>query len=717
MSSIPRSQRAVALNGEWTAVQAVQHLLVDSAWTAVEEKGGIIRLQPRAGSLQRVDVTAKLDEAETSFKADRSDTVNRSDTDLMDIPGSETIITSKVMQTQQNLTLDDSLLNASGLVVQDNVQGTPSFSIRGFGQTGATVNGISDPTASSANINTVERVEVLKGPEAILSGQGSLGGSINVVLKKPQAKTIRTLSVQYGSHGDKTLALDFSGAVSKNKKLTYRLIASAAKAQGSEGGYAGRSNYAVMPEIRWKDRHTDIIVGIDSEYQRNTPSPYTYVNDQGHIMPEPTQRLGRRSDGFGYRQRKAFFTLEETINSHISLVSRVNRVLSDLTMNMWDPMVFLDPAAGDVLLYADNENTATRVTSSDTYLKTNFRTGPIQHKLSVGVNTNNTSSQQVSLDRSDDQGVFGVYSRSPLQFPGNTGFYKYSLYTSKSQQQGLYAQDLMSYGPVNLALAIRRDRYVNDSDVFYPTSQYRSTYDFSPAYATTPSVGVVYNVSAIASVYATWSKGFTPQQNIVDMCGASATVVPPLRTRNRELGSKFSLLDNKLSLTTSVFQTELHNSLLYSQGQNCYTLVSSQRTRGAEFDMQGELATGWNILLNGTYNDIVNTQDPSYFYPAQPRRKSRLWTVYTFQDPRLRGFGIGGGVYAYSQSYGTYTDTYKVPGGARIDLSLYYSRADWSLTLGLKNLANRLLYSPATTTSYLPIMDRRQVMLSYSINL
>ena len=272
------AKRSREVRGFYTAEEALVQALrgtglvatVEGAGFSVVDRGVAITLHP-------VVVTARRDQAETEFKADRSDTATRSGSSLMDVPESVTILTSKLLESQQILTVQEALSNVSGVVLTNNVQGTPYYSIRGFSDnSNALVNGTESAFGTSAAVATVERVEVLKGPQAILAGNGFPGGAVNVVLKKPQATPIKELTLRYGTHNDKQIIGDLSGVLGSDSRLTYRLIGSDAGSSKADGGYSGRKEKNLLPELRWKDSSLDVTAGV-SWLENHVPfSNYTF---------------------------------------------------------------------------------------------------------------------------------------------------------------------------------------------------------------------------------------------------------------------------------------------------------------------------------------------------------------------------------------------------------------------------------------------------------
>lgn len=141
---------------------------------------------------------------------------------------------------------------------------------------------------------------------------------------------------------------------------------------------------------------------------------------------------------------------------------------------------------------------------------------------------------------------------------------------------------------------------------------------------------------------------------------------------------------------------------------------NSQETRGGEIDLQGRLARGWDIIANYTYNTVEDVGNASAVYPGIPRHKGSVWTTYSLQDAGLQGWGVGLGVSASSSSLGSYDTTYPftVPGQAQIDANVSWQGRGWNVTLGAKNLGDRVLYGASGSNSFVPVLPGRQFMLT-----
>jgi iron complex outermembrane recepter protein len=709
--------RAPAIRGRYAPEAALQKAISGTKATMNSTSGGGWIVYVPKG-LDVITVTANVDEAETGFQATRSDTTTRSGSDLMDIPGSMTVITSAVMESQQAKEILDVLQDVSGVQTTGQSQGLPNITIRGLPVTSLT-NGLTNPFATNANMAGVERIEVLKGPQAILSGGDSLGGAVNIVTKKPSADPVADLSFQEGTFGDKTATADFSDALAADGQLSGRVIGSWTRAATSDAHFDGRYENYFMPEIRWKDNSTDFIFGVSYDKESDPLPRYTFALTNS-ILPVPTMRLGARDNGNAVTTKSVFYSMEHKFAPWLTFVSRFHRDLANEDLNIWLALFPVDIPSTTMMFSPSNSDSRYGITSTDNYLRFTFHTGPVQHVLSTGVNTTMSNYTSYYYYPPDNYAV-PVYQPQQFDFPNVTrnAADLYSIFFVDSKQDGVYAQDLMTWGDFHALLNLRRSYYVGGPTTGnFVQSDQVDVYPANSAYKTTPSAGLVYNVSPNVSVYGSYTEGFVPNFTTTPTCDASASAPLPLSTRNEEVGFKFASSSGLFSVTSSAFNLLERNVLEYNGALNCNVNVKGQLARGVEMDAQGQLAKGWNLVANLTHSTYGNVGEPGMLVPEEPRNHFMLWTTYDFQGGWLKGFGVGGGVTAYSWSYSSQTPgSPNIPGGARVDLSAYYKYQNhWLFTLGVKNVFNRTLYNVTLTPIYIPVNPGRTAMFTVKYN-
>lgn len=719
-ASTLRGMTARPVDGAFSVMDAVRRA-IDGQGLAIkaEPDGSLVLSTPANGELTPVTVTAQRTDAETTFKADRSDTATRVGTDLLDLPEAITVITAKVLETQQALTPIEALANVSSVTFSQSPQGSAQFSIRGFNSTALTVNGLADSSAISTSVNAIDRIEVLKGPQAVLAGSNSLGGAVNIVMKKPQAETLRTVGASYGYGQDRSISADLSGAVVEgDKRLTYRLIGDDADASTSEGGggYRGRREVSVLPQLRWKTEGVDVTAGM-SNFEHHAPmSRYTVTDANANLIAIPTQRLGSADDGFDTHVHRSFYDATVSLSNSVELVSRMAHANSVFQLHLYEMDFSGVQADGTALFYPLGTVIYGGATSGDHYLRFHAASGPLDQKISVGINHENG-------DSTNNQVNVGAGITASLYAPNGPGFAPVDLaavltssLVTHTQEHGYYVQDLLSLGRWNLSLNARRNHFNQTGQIFSPASGGfpASTSVFTPldAWHTTPGAGLVYKVTDDASAYMNYAQGFVPQQG--QQCGSGN--LPPTLSSNEEAGMKWNLLDDRLALTSSLFHLKQTNTPIYNTLGNCYLLVPSQITKGLELDLQGRVMDGWNAIANYTYNIVSDPADPTVLYAGLPRSGLSLWSVHQLPNEPVAGLSLAYGLTLASPTEGSYTTAshFEIPAQVRVDASLIYSHADWNVNLALKNVTDHNNFGASGFGTYVPLLNGRVWRLSIS---
>lgn len=696
--------RVPAVRGRLSGREALSQALTGTG-LSIDQQGTSLRVS----LVQAVSIVAKRDKAESSFKADRSDTATRSGTYLMDVPMAVTIVTSKVLESQQATSTLEALRNVSGVGLALTPQGRPEFSVRGFTETSQTTNGIADRSAAQADVGTVERIEVLKGPQAILAGGDSLGGGVNVVTKRPTVDTVRELTLQFGSGADRSVSGDVAGALSEDKRWSYRLIGSSVRSGETEAGFAGRHNDSLMPSLRFKDASTDLTFSASFSEGRVPVPDYTFASASGKILSPPDLLLGTRQDGVDNRQLRVGYELEQSISSGWTMVSRMHQVRDRLQLHLWSPFAQMPDEAGALygLFAATNDTTDSRQLSGDHYARLQFGTGPVRHKLSVGFGHENYRAVQVQYEGDVQQ--LALYPAAAAQLPDPRASKLNPFQSNIAQQQrAIYAQDLMSFEDWSLLVNLRRTRYEQAQSFTFDSST--TTLSPSTVYATTPGAGLVYRWSESTSLYASYSEGFVPQST--PLC--SGGLAPPIESKNKEIGAKFEFAQGRLSLTSALYEIQQINSPVVVLPDNCVEVKPSRKTQGFEIDLQGELIAGWSVLGNYTFGKASDAMDSKARITATPRHKLSLWSTYQLGFAKLPGLSLGLGVTATSRMAGNtdQAEPFDIPGQVQLDASLAYAQPKWSLNFGIKNVADRRLYGASVSNVYVPVLQSRSFMLT-----
>ncbi|MEJ1935363.1 TonB-dependent receptor plug domain-containing protein, partial [Nostoc sp. NIES-2111] len=330
------------------------------------------------------------------YRASSASAGTRTDTPLRDIPQAIQVIPQQVLEDQKAQRLNDVLRNVAGVSPQNSsVNSFDQFIIRGFGSE-TTRNGLRDTTNSevSSALTNVERIEVLKGPASVLYGQGSPGGTINIVTKQPLSEPFYNLETTIGNYDFYSGALDFSGPLNDTKTFLYRLNASVQKS-GSFVDFVNVDSYFVSPVFTWQIGKNTTLT-LETEYVDTEQKNYTGLPAEGTVLSNPNGKIpinrfiGERSDFYRRSVFRIGYNFEHRFSENWKLQNafrasfRTYDLLNTFPLGLSDDGRFLN--RGGIQSQNNDGGQFRDVYNLDNYFVGKFNTGSIQHELVAGFN-------------------------------------------------------------------------------------------------------------------------------------------------------------------------------------------------------------------------------------------------------------------------------------------------------------------------------------------
>lgn len=730
--------RSQAVSGTFTPEEALKHLLAGThmsfvfadARTVVVKPFAVTSVQPSSHApaaaanavllptIQTIGLVGK----DQGFMADVSSGPERTMSDPIDVPQSVSVVTQSLLQSEQVRSIADAIRNVAGAQYIDGSGGLPIFDVRGF----VTGNGMTDGMPNNVlgigdypPMIGVERVEVLKGPQAILgdtSAYNNFGGLIDVVLKKPQAEPVHEFTFAFGQHGEKQLGLDLAGALNGSQSLTYRLILNGDVADRTPQGMRGQRNRYVAPSIGWSTPNTTFIAGLSWMMNRMPiPDHTVLLGDTVGSASPPGLLLDNPNDHTSVETRRAFYMLEHRFNDTWSFRSRAQYVRESIDLQDWQ--------IGGIQPNGDTFAIAEQYRSSDAYytlqndVVASFGHGWMQHSVVVGFDYSRVQvgNRVDAFDTGNVSEPYNIFTGGSLPPPLSVltpddyaaGYSPGEPWTTES---GLFFQDQISLGSrLEALLAWRRTSYELETN--HPDGTSWSLHRVHWV----PNFGLVYKLTPDTSLYANTANGFQPDVYL----GKDGRPLPPSLSRQIEAGAKFDLFQHRARFTVAAYRIMLDHSSDLVSLQPPYNIVSGpgQSNQGLEFEFNGRLAPGLDLSTAYTRASVHNNDGT----PAtgQPQQRFNVWVSYIFENGPLRGFGAAGGAQARSRSLGLMSDgsTYiSIPGQANVAMNVFYRTQRWSVTLGVKNLLGRNLYSPTFDETFVPLDNRRTFLLSGAVD-
>lgn len=689
-----------------------------SARTALQEAiaGTGLSISPAPGGgydiVSDIVVYARRDEAETSMLVRQASTSDRNGLGLREQPRNTQVISAKTIEDQQANSITDILRNAGGVSVQANNPNTgASYSVRGFNATGL-VNGMAGGSQygvqSGANqpVANIERVEILKGPDALLTGFDNLGGNVNVVTKKPSAETRLAITAEAGSFGLFRGVIDANNAITSDKKLSGRVIASAQTMDHNYGGYTGNKDYLFAPSLRFKDARTDIVIGASLTKARTGITAYTLFDNQTKkiIERDPSVPIYSPDASIRVNTNRFYFDATRKLTSGIDVV--VRGMHDDTTLRLAIPQVGYN-RQGILVVDISGSQQKGRSDAIDSFIRVKANVGDfLKLRFNAGYNYShgNTVQRSGATFTRILNPPLGANTTLPVQpFPplGNP------LLRVEGKQEGVYGQALAEVWKFKLLGGLRKNWFETTTTLLFPGAPPAVT---NRKNGVTPNTGIVFDATNDLSFFATYSRGeqaiFTP--------GVGGVILPNIKTTNKEAGLKLDLFDKRTTINASYFDILQDNTIVFSPALGGLTSGPGQRGRGIDLNIAGQLLPGWTVLASYTrtkYALLTKTATQT----TVARQPKETYSIYSNYRTRIADGVTGGGsvgLYGRSSSFADVLGQYVIPAARQVDINGFLTVAGFDINLGIRNIFDRRNYNTTTVFSYVPVDEPRNVRLT-----
>ncbi len=592
-------------------------------------------------------------------------------------------------------------VNASGDTRFDGVN------IRGFSASNDFyLDGFRDDMQYTRDLGNTERVEVLKGPAAVLYGRGSTGGIVNRVSKKPQKGLESSVSAQVGSFDSRRLAADLSGEAGEQVQVRLNL-AQEDKDSFRNGVTSKRTllapsvNWEINDKLNWllqyerneHDRTPDRgIPGVNGR-PADVPKEYVYSDTRRDFIDDVAQSTRSRltwdiNDQWQLRQQLGYTSLDSQFdNTYVTSVKG-----DQVTRSRWQQ----DLKANSLI--------------SNTEAEGQLQTGPIEHRLLVGFEQNWQERTPKLYQNATAIPAGNLYD--PGSLPTYDGAMKLSSDANhKVRGYGLYVQDQLSLGDWHLLAGLRRDD-------FTVTSRRNDLNKEETVSVTSlsPRLGLVWNPIEEHAFYASYSKTFTPVggELIGITPGDKNNNLDPQHTRLYEGGVKSDWLDGRLATTLSIYRLEMYNKRSKDPLDPTKVILTGlQRTEGIELSARAQLTDELYLRGGIAIQDAEQVKADADLQGKRPMNVSRqngeLFAGY--QSGKQGWFGETG-VTAVGDRFADNANTTTLPGYARFDARAGYRWQQWETQLSVENLTDHDYFVSATSASQIMPGTPRQLHLS-----
>ncbi|MFC7288698.1 TonB-dependent siderophore receptor [Herminiimonas glaciei] len=706
-AAVTANLHSPGLKGRHTVASGFSALLAGTGLEAAPRGNGEYTLRKAPGVMEstlpvvEVSSTAANENAAgiTGYVARRSRTANKTNSSLVETPQSISVITQENLVDRQVQSVSEALLYSANVNGQRYGADTRSdyFTIRGFNSDlyldGLRVPQIASQTGGYAGFLiepfSLDRVEVLRGPSSALFGQSNVGGIVNMVSKDPQATPSGEVYARVGSYDRKEIGFDMTGPINNDPRLTYRVNGIVRDADTSYA-FGKNDRIAINPSIAWRpDANTSLIVSAgymkDDIGQAGVIVPATgsvLPNKLGLTIPsnfsdgDPRNAIYKKEISYiGYRFEHTFndtFTLRNNL--------RYSKLKTDYR-NLYTSGLAADERTISRANY--NAQPELDALAIDTQLESRFNTGVARHTLLAGLDlqwqklVNNTGNAA-----GPTQDLFNPIYTKPLV---PTAFIDRS--EQEQYQTGIYIQDQVKLGKLNVLAALRKDFVRVTTDNTKLATGVVTPFKQDPE-KTTGKIGASYLFDSGFAPYALYSTSFLPTLT------TNATPLKPTTGTLKEVGLKYAPLDKDYSVTLSAFEATQQNVVNRVSGVIYQT--DEVQVRGIELEAVASLSKRLNVTA------ALSVQDPEVtksVTPAQvgklpytvPKTQQSLFASYKLSLPQdMRGeLTIGGGARRIGKTAGDTANTFFVPSYTLVDAFLRYDIDKYSFQINGYNLGDK----------------------------
>ena len=631
---------------------------------------------------------------------------SKSNLSIMENPQPISIVTHEIIEQQQAKQLSDVLQNVNGLyITSSRGNSQDSFGGRGFilGNDNIFKNGTRVNSGVFPEVSGLERVEVLKGANAMLYGNTAAGGIVNMITKKPRFNFGGSIGLNGGSWISYKPTVDFYGPLSD--KIAFRL----------NGAY------------EYADSFRDVVTS--SKYYFN-PSFLVNLGEKSQLIVEADYLKNDFTPDFGLgsiTNKDLSYSLNDSVGRNVFFgtdwqYQNVQQASTNITFNHQFNTNWTFNAVASYQNYTKDyfsaeriqwefaTPTATRLSwkrpFNKTYNEQNFgsgqiningeiNTGKINHKLLFGADADYNQADSYAYTLGSTNNV--LYLDDPSTW-GNVAMPTSTLNNRNrinTRRIGVYAQDFISLTKEIKVIAGLRWSYIENMATintnFITNVKSITNNSATSDQALSPKLGIVYMANDNLSVFATYTNSFVPnagetssQLGALNTTGTPAEVlartqnlskegIKPTTVDQYEIGVKKNLWNNTLAVNLSVYQIENNNTYqsywyqnaagaIVTPDSNLKEYAGKVRSRGVELDITGNPTANLSIIGGVSYNNSVYFDTPENGYVEKqrlvrtPETTANASVFYKFTN-HVKGLKIGAGAYYMGNRLGGWNDS------------------------------------------------------------
>ncbi len=665
--------RAPGVAGTLTPPEALRQLIAGSGLVARGVDGVTLAVQQENSDAYVLDPVEVVARPESEGHVVIS-TATKTDTPLRDVPQAVTVVSRKLIADQGMQSMADVVRYVPGVTMGQGEGNRDQPTIRGNASTSTFfVNGVRDDVQYFRDLYNVERVEGLKGANALMFGRGTGGGAINRVTKAAEWTPTREVTVQGGSYGTRRGALDVGQGVSETVALRFNGMYENSDRFRRD---VSVERYGINPAVTLAaGAATRVTADFEHFYDyrtadRGIPSfqGQPAIADARTFFGDPSQSW---SDA---RINVATAVVEHDIASALQIRNRT--VFGDydkMYQNVFPGSV--DSTGELVSISAYNQRNDRSSLINQTELTYRVATGSVSHTLLGGVEVGRQVSRNLrntGFFEGTATSVTAPFDDPTISLPvafrqGETDAHNRTLATTV----GLYLQDQVTLTPyLQLIAGARLERF----DLSFHNFRNGEDLDRRDDLIS-PRAGLVVKPMEPLSVYGSYGVSYLPSSgDQFASLTATTETLEPEKFENYEVGAKLDVVTG-LSLSAAVYQLDRTNTSAPDPADPARTIqTGSQRTKGFELGATGNLTSRWQLAAGYANQDAYVTSRTLQAVPGAkvalvPRNTLSLWNKYQLH----RMWGIGAGIIYQDEMFAAIDNAVTLPSFTRFDAGAFFT--------------------------------------------
>ncbi|ENU30831.1 hypothetical protein F991_01345 [Acinetobacter sp. CIP-A165] len=641
-----------------------------------------------------IQASTAVENSEKEYKVNSASSATRTSTLLKDTPQAVTVVNKAVLEDIQATRLSEAL-DVAGLGRANNFggQGLTTFTSRGFTSGEYYRNGfpINRGYPNAPDSSTIERVEVLRGASSSLYGRGDPGGTFNVVSKVPLAERKTVLGLSIDDEGLYRSTVDTTGSLTPDNSISYRL-----NLMGENGDtfreHVDSKRWNIAPVIQWTPSENTKVI-FEADFLRNQ-----HALDRGFTRYDGQQKQSFDPKEYWWESGK---NRNRLYNDNDMFQLRVEHRLNDA----WKLNVGTQYLDGNLHGYAVEANGVKAnshgeiITRNYNWRNLDWNDKNIQASLVGEFNLFNLEHTLVSGIEFEDYDYRSYIIRSTAPFDLNIHHPDrtqplpelVNVTTHDHEQlrsKAFYVQDQIRLTDrLNTLIGLRFEHYEQDYTNFINHSSWSTDHN-----TVIPRIGFTYDLTDQFTLYSNISKSFKPNAG----ADRNNQGFNPEEGISYEIGSKYALLDHKLSFENAIYYVKKENVLTLDPVDSTKSVAAGEVTsKGFDLSLVGNLTPEWKIIGNYAYTDAAVSKDNSLTKGTRlaniPKDSFNLLSIYEFQSDALNGLGLGlNQRYIASRKGQTANNTYSMGSYATTDFISYYNlSSDIRFSFDIKNIFNK----------------------------